>query len=75
MYIGVPKGDDPATKALNSIAKSIFACGGDAEAAARAWQLHCLEEMGNTKFFLPQLYASLVAGDTAGSVGASIPAQ
>lgn len=32
--------------------------GRDAPRAARIWQEHCLEEMSNLQYFLPQLFAS-----------------
>lgn len=61
MYIGIPDKDDLPTRKLNKIAQGIFACGGDAEQAAKDWQLHALEEFGNFKFFLPQLYETVNA--------------
>ncbi|KAI8475770.1 MAG: hypothetical protein J3K34DRAFT_403561 [Monoraphidium minutum] len=58
MNIGLADASGPGAALVSAGAKRVFACGGDAAQAARDWQLHALEEFGNFKFFLPQLYAA-----------------
>ncbi|GBF95843.1 hypothetical protein Rsub_08433 [Raphidocelis subcapitata] len=69
LTVGVPQGDDPGTRLVNFFAKRAFG-GREPEAALRAWQLHCLQEFGNLKFFLPELYASS-SGEGSGGSGAA----
>jgi len=65
LYLGVqpdaradsPTDDPPKSLAMNPVAFKLF--GGDcAKSASVAWTHHCVEEMGNFEFFLPELFNS-----------------